>query len=402
MGHGDDQQHAGGPAPKGRRTPRLLGWSAVVLTVVLVAAILAGYALYRDIFGKIQHVKVTGLGHRPPGYNRSLNLLVIGSDTRQGRNARFGAHVPGQRSDTIMVVHLSPGLRRAVVLSIPRDSVVPVLACPGAPGAPGQAARPGQIEQINETFSAGGPGCLWKTIEQTTGIRLDHFAELNFTGFEHVINDLGGVSICLPYPISDRRSKLHLSAGVHHVMGAQALAYWRVRYIGVGSDLERIQRDQYLMASVAQEAKRANLLGNPARVFRIVRDVAASLTTDSGLSESGLINLAQRLRTLPLHAVHFVQVPVVTYPANPNWVQWPARAAVLFRTIARDKKLPRENRPRYGTGGGREAGISARRNGDHSPAPSPLSGLSKRYGGISAGANVCHDSGAFRGPLGGH
>jgi anionic cell wall polymer biosynthesis LytR-Cps2A-Psr (LCP) family protein len=235
-----------------------------------------------------------------------------------------------------------------------------------------------------------------------TGIRLDHFAELNFTGFEHVINDLGGVSICLPYPISDRRSKLHLSAGVHHVMGAQALAYWRVRYIGVGSDLERIQRDQYLMASVAQEAKRANLLGNPARVFRIVRDVAASLTTDSGLSESGLINLAQRLRTLPLHAVHFVQVPVVTYPANPNWVQWPARAAVLFRTIARDKKLPRENRPRYGTGGGREAGISARRNGDHSPAPSPLSGLSKRYGGISAGANVCHDSGAFRGPLGGH
>jgi LCP family protein required for cell wall assembly len=413
MGHGDDQQHAGGTAPRGQRTPRLLGWGAVVLTVVLVAAILAGYALYRDIFGKIQHVKVTGLGHRPPGYNRSLNLLVIGSDTRKGRNASFGAHVAGQRSDTIMVVHLSPGLRRAVVLSIPRDSVVPVLACPGAPGAPGQAAQPGQIEQINETFSAGGPGCLWKTIEQTTGIRLDHFAELNFTGFEHVINDLGGVSICLPYPISDRRSKLHLSAGVHHVMGPEALAYWRVRYIGVGSDLERIQRDQYLMASVAQEAKRANLLGSPARVFRIARDVAASLTTDSGLSESALINLAQRLRTLPLHAVHFVQVPVVTYPANPNWVQWPARASTLFRAIARDKKLPGEKRPRHGTGGGqeagvtarrhggREAGVTARRNSDHSPPPS-LSGLSRRYGGISAGANVCHDSGAFRGPLGGH
>ena len=111
----------------------------------------------------------------------------------------------------------------------------------------------------------GGPGCLWKTVEHTTHIRLDHFMELNFTGFENVINDLGGVTICLPFAISDPRSRLHLTSGLHHVWGATALAYWRVRYIGLGSDLERIQRDQYLMASVAQEIKHTNLLGDPAR-----------------------------------------------------------------------------------------------------------------------------------------
>ena len=363
MGHGDVQQHAGGRSPRGRRGPRVLGWAAAVIAAVLVAGTLSAYAVYRDLFGKIRQVKVTDLGHRPPGYNHSLNILVIGSDTRKGQNSRFGAHIGGQRSDTILVLHLSPGFRRAVVMSIPRDSVVPVLACPPASGSPGQAAQPGQIEQINETFSNGGPGCLWKTVEQTTQIRLDHFMELNFTGFEHVINDLGGVRICLPYPISDPRSKLHLSRGIHHVMGAAALAYWRVRYIGVGSDLERIQRDQYLMASVAQEAKHTNLLGDPPRVLKLVGDIAGSLTTDSGLSQSAMITLVPSLRQLPLGAVHFVEVPVLTYPPNPNWVQWSGQAATLFRAIAQDRKLPRMRTKRH----------ARRPPSPSSPSPSPPS-----------------------------
>ncbi len=423
MGNGDDQPVARGNAPRGRRAPRVLGWVAAVVAVVLVGGALTAYAVYRDVFGKIHQVKVTGLGHRPRGYNNALNILVIGSDTRRGKNARFGKHVTGQRSDTILILHLSPGLKRAVVLSIPRDSVVPVLACPREPGSPGQIARPGQIEQINETFSNGGPGCLWKTIEHTTHIRLDHFAELNFTGFEHVINDLGGVQICLPIPINDRRSKLHLTAGVHHVGGAEALAYWRVRYIGVGSDLERIQRDQFLMASVAQKVKRTGLLSDPARIFRIVRDVAGSLTTDSGLRQSDMIALVQRLRTMPLRAVHFVQVPVVAYAPNPNWVQWSAQASTLFLAIAHDRKLPRSARHHAGEqhhqqGGGVAAGRSQGRRsssarptptsasasgaGSRQPSRSPLSGVTKRYGGITAGAGVCSDKSAFAGPLGGH
>jgi LCP family protein required for cell wall assembly len=399
MGHGDDQPATRGNALRGRRAPRLLGWVAAVVAVVLVGGALTAYAVYRDVFGKIHQVTVTGLGHRPRGYNHALNILVIGSDTRRGKNSRFGKHVTGQRSDTILVLHLSPGLKRAVVLSIPRDSVVPVLACPREPGSAGQVAQPGQIEQINETFSNGGPGCLWKTIEHTTHIRLNHFAELNFTGFERVINDLGGVRICLPFPINDPRSKLHLAAGIHHVGGAEALAYWRVRYIGVGSDLERIQRDQFLMASVAQKVKRTNLLSDPARIFRIVRDVAESLTTDSGLRQGDMIALVQRLRTMPLSAMHFVQVPAVTYQPNPNWVQWPDEATRLFRAIAHDKKLPhagRRHRHRHAT-----TGVPAAAAGRHGSG-SPLSQVTRRFGGITAGANVCNDHGAFAGPLGGH
>lgn len=415
MEHGGHGPDTGGRTPQRRRRSLLLGWAAVVAAVVLVGGALTAYAAYRDVFGKIRQVKVTGLGKRPRTFDNSLNILVIGSDTRKGKNARFGKHIGGQRSDTILVLHLSPGFRRAVVLSLPRDSVVPVLACPKVPGSPGQAGQPGQIEQINATFANGGPGCLWKTIEHTTGIRLNHFAELNFTGFESVINDLGGVRICLPFAIHDPRSKLQLSRGVHHVMGAQALAYWRVRYIGVGSDLERIQRDQYLMASVAQEVKHTNLLGSPGRLFKVVRDIASSLTTDSGLTQSGMISLVQSLRTMPLRAVHFVQAPVVAYQPNPNWVQWSPEAARLFRAIARDHKLPRTGRHHHGRTGSRLLGSGrATPSASGRPAASPsarpsasssssaLAKVNQRYGGITAGANVCHDSGAFSGPLGGH
>lgn len=414
MGHEGDRHLPWVHGPRGRHGSRVVAWVAVGVASLLVAGVLLGYVAFRDVFGKIHQVSVSDLGKRPPKFDNSLNILVIGSDTRKGKNEKFGAHIGGQRSDTILVLHLSPGLKRAVVISIPRDSVVPVLNCPQAAGSPGQAAAPGQVEQINATFAMGGPGCLWKTIEQTTHIRLDHFMELNFTGFESVINDLGGVRICLPFAISDPHSKLHLTSGVHHVWGAQALAYWRVRYIGQGSDLERIQRDQYLMASVAQEIKRTNLLGNPARLFKVVSDIASSLTTDNRLSQGDLISLARGLQRLKLSEVHFVQVPVVPYPKNPDWVQWAPDAASLFRAISHDRKLParhpaghhahpraqdRTATPESSHG---SASPSPSPSRSRSSSPGPLSHLTKQYGGISAHANVCRDAEAFAGPLGGH
>src|SRR5450759_1671935 len=108
---------------------------------------------------------------------------------------------------------------------------------------------------------------MWATVEQTTHIHIDHFIQLNFTGFEKVINDIGGVNVCLPFAINDPHSQLRLSSGPHHVMGPEALAFWRARYIGKGSDLQRIQRDQYLMASIVQGVTRSDLLSSPTRVY---------------------------------------------------------------------------------------------------------------------------------------
>jgi LCP family protein required for cell wall assembly len=424
----------GSGRPGARRTGRrrLLAWVAVALAVALVAVSLTAYLKFRSVWDSIRRVNVVGLGHRPKQFTSAMNILLIGSDSRAGPNRRFGAGITGQRSDTVIVLHIAPGGHNVIVLSIPRDSVVPVLACPPEAGSAGQAAQPGQVEQINATFADGGPGCLWKTVEQTTHLRINHFIELNFTGFEHVINDIGGVGICLPFPVDDAKSDLHLGPGWHHVYGREALAFWRARYIGEGSDLQRIQRDQFLMASILQGVERADLTGDPSRLLAVLTDAARSMTTDSGLSLSTMTSIVESLRQLKPGQVQFIELPTTAYLPNPNWVTWPASDAQLFSAIAHDRAVPR--RPRaapHGEAGPALADTAAHRRAAQAakaakaaPASSPgrsgsaarpgsagrpgsasRSGrdgnLARKYGGITGGANLCHDAGAFAGPNGG-
>lgn len=376
---------------------RGLGVLAVVVAIALVAVSLTAYLKYRAIWDSIDRIKIVGLGHRPPQFNTAMNILVIGSDSRAGANRQFGAGITGQRSDTIMIMHIAPDGRNVVVLSIPRDSVVPVLACPPEAGAAGQAAQPGQVEQINATFASGGPGCLWKTVEQTTRVRLNHFVEINFTGFEKIIDDIGGVSICLPFAVHDPQSKLYLTAGRHHVGGAEALAFWRARYIGEGSDLQRIRRDQYLMASLLQGIEHSDLTSSPGQVIRVVTDAARYMTTDAGLSLPAMIGIVQSLRQLHASAVQFIELPTVPYAANPNWVSWPPGAARLFGEIAHDQAISHRSGHRAAQAGGGHGSLVR--------VPQPVSGspsnLARQYGGISGNANVCNDAGAFAGPRGG-
>jgi LCP family protein required for cell wall assembly len=372
---------------------------AVVVAIALVAVSLTAYLRYRSIWDSIARISVAGLGRRPPQINSAMNILVIGSDTRAGANRQFGAGVTGQRSDTIMILHIGQGGHHVVVLSLPRDSVVPVLACPPEAGTTGQAAQPGQVEQINATFANGGPGCLWKTVEQTTRVRIDHFIELNFTGFEKIINDIGGVSICLPFAVHDPQSKLDLAAGRHHVGGAQALAFWRARYIGEGSDLQRIRRDQFLMASLLQGIKRSDLGSSPGQLIRVVTDAAHYMTTDSGLGLPQIIGIGQSLRRLHASAVQFVELPTVPYPANPNWVTWPAADARLFAALANDQPLsPNAHRQAPAAAGHGSVIMPAAVAAGPGRGPGSPGNLARQYGGISGSANVCDDAGAFAGP----
>ncbi len=336
-----------GPARSGPRYSRrmkITGAVAVFLTAVLVAGSLGAYLKYRDIWDSISRVSVSAdLTNRPRGFGNALNLLVIGSDSRAGKNGRIGGRVgiTGQRSDTIMVVHITPSPHHIVVLSFPRDSVVPILRCAPEAGAAGQQAQPGQVEQINSTFAFGGPGCLWKTIEQTTHIRLDDFIELNFVGFEKVINDLGGVNVCLPQSVNDPLSGLHLKKGRHHIWGREALAFWRTREdLGMGSDLQRIQRDQFLMISLLHGIEKSNLLASPTRLTTIIGDAAKAMTTDSGLTLTRMLQIASGLRGLSSDAAQFIEVPVVPYPDNPNaWVEWTTQDNQLFYEIAHNVKV---------------------------------------------------------------
>jgi len=325
---------------------KLAAWLAVGLAVVLVSGTLYGYAKYRAVWDGINHVTITD-PNPPPKLNNALNILVIGSDSRSGRNGKIGGPAPGQRSDTVMVAHISPGGGRITVLSFPRDTVVPIYACPPEPGGfGGQSHQPGSVEQLNATFSAGGANCLWQTIERTTGIHLDNFVQLNFTGFISVVNAIGGVPVCVPVAIHKTRyDRLKLSAGPHVLKGWKALAFWRLREdFGLGSDLQRIQRDQLLMVGLVHKILKTGVLHSLTKLWAIVNDISAShaLTTDTGMTPGRIVKIARSVSGISRKNIQFIEVPTLTYTGNPNWVEFDtSKTTKLFAAIERDRALPK-------------------------------------------------------------
>jgi len=325
-------------------------WVSSVLVVVLVAGALVGYVKYREIWNGIHHDAVTGLGHRPPKYNNALNILVFGSDSRVGlsRHEQFVLHVGSQGcgcSDTIMVVHISPGRHQATVLNIPRDTMVPQYGCAAASGLPGQVNDPAAVVQVNQTLSHGGPSCLWKTVEQVTGIHLDHFIQVEFTGVVKVVNDVGGVNVCVPATIHDSRSGLNITAGEHHINGLTFLEFWRARYaIADGTDLKRINRDDLLLAEMLRGILHSGLLSDPTKLLPVVDDAARAVyATDRGLTQTDLLQIAESFRGLTSKDVQFIEAATQTYPPQPAQVEFvePADQA-LFSAIAHDTTLPKK------------------------------------------------------------
>jgi LCP family protein required for cell wall assembly len=322
------------------------------------------YAAYRNVIDGIRQINVSDLlGQRPPQYNSAMNILVIGSDSRAGTNSQFGSAqaIAGARSDTMMLLHVLPQHRGGAVISFPRDSVVPIVTCkPDGLGDPGQKAQPGGTEMLNASFAYGGAACLWKTLESMTGIFIDHFVEINFNGFQSVVNDLGGVNVCLPITINDPASGLDLSAGRHHVNGAQALAFVRERHIGLGSDLQRIQRQQFFMASLLQQTNSKSVLSSAPQLYAIARDVAKSLTTDSGLSVSTMLAMAQSMKGMTSKAVQFIQVPVTPDPTDANRVLWQQpQAGQLFTAVAHDQSVAKPTSSKKPSGSSKTSGSAA-------------------------------------------
>ena len=335
-------------ATQRRRGRRVAGWLAVILAFFVTLTLVLGYWKVRSVWNSITHVAVTHLGKRPPKYNNALNLLVFASGSTAGlsRKQQLYWHVGNDTGDavseTLMIVHIAPGRHQVTVVNLPRDTIVPIYACAPGKHLSGQQAQPGAVEQIDNTLSYGGPSCLWKTVEHQTHIRLDHFIEMRYAGVVRVVNDIGGVSVCLPFPVNNIESGLNLGQGEHHIDGVQFLEFWRTREnIGMGSDLQRIQRDDYLLARALEQTLRKGLLASPSRLYRVVTDAAPQLTLDTGFSQSDLLRLGESLRGLSGKGVQFVQAPTVPYPANPNWVEFEKpQDRHLFRAIAHDAKLP--------------------------------------------------------------
>lgn len=283
---------------------------------------------------------------RPARAQGPLNVLVMGSDTRTGiGTTRFGTDTVegGAHSDTNLLVHLSADRQRAVVVSIPRDSMT---RAPRDCTDPRSRAQDGPVRQWNRNFTLGGPACTIRTLEAATGVFVDHFVVVDFRGFADMVDALGGVDVCTPVPIRDEDSALDLPAGRHHLDGERALGYVRVRKtLGDGSDLGRIERQQAFLSSVAQEATSSRLLARPDRLYRFLDAATRSMTTDPGLSVGGMQDIAASLQDLGVENIELVTVPTRPYPRDPNRVEWAPAATGLWAAIREDRELPGTRAP---------------------------------------------------------
>ncbi|MEV0161247.1 LCP family protein [Nonomuraea fuscirosea] len=335
-----DAPPSGPSTPPRRRRPWLRWVIAVTVTVVLLVAG-AAVGVYARLTGNLKQQDVTAddLGAtRPPKVaGTAMNILVVGSDQRDGKNAKYG-RVPGERTDTIMLMHVSSRRDNAMVISFPRDSVVQLPACRAVRGLPGQQAHVGMI---NESFNSGGIACTWKTIESLTHIRIDHFVKVDFTGFKGIVNAVGGVEVCLPEPVNDKKALLHLPAGRQTLTGEQALGYVRARYsLGDGSDIGRIQRQQMFIASMVKKAMSGETLTDPAKLLALLDAGTKAITTDSGLTTGVMKDLATSLQGLDISKLRFITTPWHYSLTQPGRVEWEREQSHrLFQIVAKDQSV---------------------------------------------------------------
>ncbi|MEV0379936.1 LCP family protein [Nonomuraea sp. NPDC050643] len=256
----------------------------------------------------------------PAARGGAENILLVGVDkrddlTRQQQNRLKLGRESGQRTDTMMVIHLSEDHRKVTVVSLPRDTWTTI---------PGKGDH-----KINSAYQFGGPKLAKQTVEAATGLQINRYIEVNILGFIDVVDSLGGVTVCTPVPINDTKIALNLPAGTHQLDGVQALGYARTRATA-RSDLDRIDRQQQVISALLNRALSADTLANPGKLASFVNTTLSTVKVDP---DDGLIGLATQLRDVSLEDVKFAEVPL----ANVDFKAPTGESAVLWdKTAARD------------------------------------------------------------------
>ncbi|QVQ54396.1 LCP family protein [Spiractinospora alimapuensis] len=330
------------PARRSRRTRQrlsALSWISVVLTGVLVAGSLSAYAAFYDIYGQLDQeaIDTDAFGDRPSQVEGAVNVMIIGSDVRTGENADYG-DAEGERPDTLIIAHISPSHDGATLVNIPRDSIVDLPQCEATDDRPG---LPPSRDMIGVALTLGGPACLWNAVEQLTGIHIDHYVHMDFSGFKDMVDALGGVEMCIPEPIDDDKAHLQLDAGLQTLNGEESLGFVRARYaLGDGSDLSRIERQQEFMGAMAQKATSSEIITSPTSIHSFLGAVAQSITTDDQLNVDTMADIAISMREVDMDNIEFVTVPSGPAPEDENRIAWhEPDATELFQAIAQDTEI---------------------------------------------------------------
>ncbi|MBR7743485.1 LCP family protein [Phycicoccus sp. BSK3Z-2] len=318
----------GGRGGRGGRRRRRVGpvrWVLLLLLAwvafVLVTPVHAWTTVVRADTAPAGERPADGDGH---------TYLLVGSDSREGltdeeRSELGTGSAEGRRTDTIILVHVPSGAGKAVLLSVPRDSYLPI---------PGNGSN-----KVNAAFAIGGPQLLVQTLEQSTGLRIDGYAEIGFGGFARVVDSLGGVEICVETPIDDDKAHITLDAGCQTLDGRTSLGYVRARYSDPRGDIGRAERQRQFLGAVMSQAARPSTVLPPWRWWGFTHAGASSVVVgeDTGLVDSA--RLLQALRGVSGGDTLSLVVPIADANATTaagSSVIWDEEQARSLFTMLRD------------------------------------------------------------------
>ncbi|MFH9670670.1 LCP family protein [Streptomyces sp. NPDC017405] len=341
----------GGRPPRPARAPgrgrRILRGSAITLSALIVLTSGVGWWFYQHLDGNIHSVSLDGKGgaEKADAFGRTpINILVMGSDGRTsaadcalgGGCAHTGVQT-GSNADVEMVLHISADRSDATVLSIPRDTMTKVPACSDTESG---KSTPGYYGQINSALQYG-PACQVATVHRLTGIPIDHFVKLDFSGVVKMSDAVGGVSVCVSDDVYDTYSHLKLSKGSHTLKGEAALEFVRSRHgFGDGSDLGRTVSQHIFLSAMIRKFKSAGTLTDPSAVYKLADAATKALTVDDGLGTvRKLIGLATDVNKVPAQRITFATMQTAPDPADHDRVVAGPGAASLFAAIADDRSL---------------------------------------------------------------
>jgi LCP family protein required for cell wall assembly len=286
-----------GSSGGGRRWLRPRRILAIIALVVVVVLVLSG-VMYFYLNSKLTRANVLVDYAGRPAASDGQNWLITGSDSRQGltrkqeRQLATGRGIGGHRSDTVMLLHI-PSSGPSVLVSLPRDSYV---------GIPGFG-----MNKLNAAYSFGGPKLLVKTVEEATGLQINHYMGIGFGGLVNVVNAVGGVRMCIPQNLNDPASGLHLKKGCQNLNGAQALGFVRTRHLFATQDLQREQDQRVFIKALLSKLTSPGTLVNPFATVPAAFGATGALTVDKGTQLYQLVQVAFALRhpettTVPIGA----------------------------------------------------------------------------------------------------
>lgn len=340
------------------KTVQILSYSMVIILAALLGV---GFVVFKNLNDSVKSEDFTSYLNEDradkenivynsvdPNNGRDLNYLIIGSDTREGdENEKLGGgEVDIGRSDTTAIAHISKNRDRVDVVSIPRDSMVKIPSCERSDGS---ETEENELGMFNSAYSSGdnigsSVACTAKTVEENTGLFIDGYVMIDFSGLTKLVDALDGIKINVPYDMKSEKAHIDLKKGEQTLNGEQALGFTRARSFEIGpdtgSDTDRIERQHLFLEALVKKLLNNDYMTNPQKIYDISQSALDSVTVSPEIGNiKKLVGFANSLKNIDEQNIKFYTVPFTEWSGDSNRVIWTEKANDYWEYLKQDQPL---------------------------------------------------------------